>query len=206
MTIPIGAAVHANFVGELFGQTIMTGLWLQSAVDGQTMASLATALSVVAQTELRNATPADVTWKEIVCFDPRKDGDATHHRTIAPPNEGLLAGASMPGQNTVRTKLTTGFKSARRRGATLFPALTEESHITGNLVDPQLSAIIAYHAVLMNLFGPTGSNTSWDWVTYSPENLTVTPPRVGTLMTPVLSTATDSRVRTIHRRQIGIGV
>lgn len=206
MALDVNGCAHVNYVCALNNQTVMTGYWLQALITGLDLSDVADAVTGIGNAQLVAAVPPDVTLVEIQVSDPRKDGEATVHRPFAPGTVGTLVGAALPGQNTIRTKLTTGFKSARRRGATLAIGLIEEAVANGHLGAPQFAPINAYHDVLRTTFGPAGTNNSFRWVTYSPENLTSTPPRPGIVITPVTDYAIDTLVRTLHRRQIGVGI
>lgn len=206
MPLNQNAVVHANFVGTLMQQTVMTGCWFQAITAGLDPEDLATALVPLATSIVAPASSVEVTWREVVVSDPAPDGLATYHASLGAGIPGTVAGDCLPPQCTVRTRLTTGFKSGRRRGSTLFPGLSEVGVQGGHLSGAQATAIETYHGGLFSQFGPSGSNPNFRWVIYSPENLTATPPRPGNIISPVTGHAQDTLVRTLHRRQIGIGI
>jgi hypothetical protein len=206
MVIALNGAAHVNFVGTLNQQTVMTGFWFQAMSAGQDLGDLAQSVETTLLAGIQSASSPDVIYQEVVASDPLRDGEATHHRQIPGGAPGTLVGVTLPGQNTVKTRLTTGFKSGRRRGAALFPGIIAAGVTAGRVTGNQLSAINDFYATALAQYGPGGIVTGWRWVTYSPENLTSSPPRPGIVITPITSHSTDNLVRTIHRRQIAVGI
>lgn len=183
----------------------MTGLWLQAKVSGLMPQDAASFLASMVAGSLLPASSAEITWTEVQASDPLRDGVATWHEELPAGSVGTITGDCLPPQNTVRTTLTTGFKSARRRGGMYFPGLSETSVSGGHLIDPQLTAIQLFHANLLSALGGN-AHPSWTWVIYSPAAPNANPPRDGILITPVAGLVTDTLVRGLHRRQIGVGV
>jgi hypothetical protein len=156
------------------------------------------------------ATSSSVNWEEVVVVDTSDTGDEMVELPLTQPNPGLLAGDSLPNQNAVVVGLRTGTKGRRRRGRFYLPGIVETSSTDGMLTGAQLTAVQGLAQGVINFYGPTGSETDYRAVVYSPPTPPfkpkVAPPvHTDTIVTQITAHDIDEVIRTQRRRSIGVG-
>jgi hypothetical protein len=156
------------------------------------------------------ATSAGVNWDEIVVSDTSPTGQESFTLPLTQPSPGAFPGDYLPPQNAAVIGLRTGVKGGRRRGRIYLPGLVEIGNANGKLTGSQLTAVQGLAQGIINTFGPSGVETDYRLVVYSPEKLTFpTPrppkPRPGRVITDVQSSVIDPNIRTQRRRSIGVG-
>jgi hypothetical protein len=156
------------------------------------------------------ASSASVNWDELVISDVSPGTDLTLHFAFTQPDPGLITGDALPGQNAAVVQLRSLTKGKRTRGRFYFPGIAEAGTTNALLTGAQLTAISNLASQLIVFYGPTGSQTSYKLVIFSPPTppfKAKTPPPVhtNTLITPVNNTVLDTTIRTQRRRMIGVG-
>lgn len=113
------------------------------------------------------------------------------------------AGDIVPLQNAPVLSWRTGQSGRRRRGRTYMPPIEETLQDAGNLNSTQIDRMEDFAAVATAIDTPDGDE--FEMVIYSPEDLTATPPRVGTIITPVVAAIAQSVMGSQRRRRQGSG-
>jgi len=97
----------------------------------------------------------------------------------------------------------TGEAGRRKRGRSYMPPIEEALQDAGNLTSGAVDTYEDFTAVATEI--STGDGDDFEMVIYSPEDLTATPPRPGTLITKVTGAIVQSVMGTQRRRRQGSG-
>lgn len=97
----------------------------------------------------------------------------------------------------------TGQAGRRKRGRSYLPPAEEANQDAGNLTSGAITELEAFAAAA--LLVDTGEGDEFELVIFSPENLTASPPRSGTIITPVTAAIVRSNMGTQRRRRQGVG-
>ena len=208
--MPAGDIVRLRTRGTQGASRVEFGVHLQYVTQSARADDLAASWTATIMPLVLAATSSKVNWDEIVVSDTSPTGQESFTLPLTQPNPGTLSGDTLPPQNAAVIGLRTGVKGGRRRGRIYLPGLTELGNTDGKLSSAQLTAVQGLAQGILNTFGPSGVETDYRLVIYSPERLTFpTPrppkPRPGRIITPVQGTVIDPNIRTQRRRSIGVG-
>lgn len=206
----LNSVYRVRMRATLLSQKVEWGFHIQQVTATGGPADLAASVAANVLPLAEAASVAATNWDEVVISDTSATGDESVHLGFTQPAPGTVTGDALPGQNTAVISLGTGLKGRRRHGRFYFPGLSEANQASGVLSGGQLTALQALANGLLNKYGPTGTETNYRLVVYSPPTppfVAPTPPPVhtDTLITPITSTRTDPIIRTQRRRAIGVG-
>jgi hypothetical protein len=197
--------------GNMFGSIVEFGVHLQQVLSSGGASDLAGSWIANVMPLVLAASSEHISWTEIVISDVDPGTALTLHTALTQPNPGLIVGEALPGQNAACVQLRSLTKGRRHRGRFFFPGIGEAGSSNAALTGAQLTAIQNLAAQLLTFYGPSGTQTSYRLVVYSPP----TPPfkpkpappvHTDTLITPVNTTLVDVNIRTQRRRAIGVGI
>jgi hypothetical protein len=196
--------------GTLLGSRVEWGVHIRYVTVGANAQDLASSWVATVVPAMLAAVSQDSNWTNVTISDTNPTGSETVDLPITQPSPGTLTGDSLPPQDAAVVSLRTGIKGGRRRGRFYLPGLSETFQVDGRLTGTQLTNIQALIQAILNAYGPSGTESDYRLVVYSPEKLTFAPPRVpkprpGTLTTQVTGWVVDPVIRTQRRRAIGVG-
>ena len=205
-----GDIVKLRTRGHVLNQSCEFGLHFRYETPGATAADLAGSWVATIMPLVLAATSQDTNWESVVVADTSPTGSESFTLSLTQPNPGLVSGDSLPPQNALVVSLRTGIKGGRRRGRFYLPGITELYQNDGVISGTGLTNAEALAQGLINTYGPSGSESDYRLVVYSPEVLTFAPPkppkpRPGRLITVVQSANVDRTIRSQRRRAIGVG-
>lgn len=199
--------------GTLRGQALEFGVHIRFTSSSGTPEDLAATWVATIMPGVLAASSAEVNYNEVVVADVRKAVDGGLASIVLPltqPNPGLVVGECLPNQNAIVVGLRTGRKGKRYNGRLYLPPPVEANTSNGVVTGAQLTAVQALAQLLVNTFGPGGTEPQYQLVIYSPPTPPfkpkVAPPvHIDTLKTPVTTHDIDQVVRSQRRRSIGVG-
>lgn len=208
--MPLNSVYRVRTRGRLRGQRVEFGVHIQWVSGSGGPDDLAGSWTATIMPLVLAATSTACNFDEVVVTDVSPDGDESFVMPLTQPNPGLLTGDALPGQNAMLVQLRTGQKGRRRHGRFFLPGLTEQYHTDGQVTGTQLTAVQALAAGILNTYGPTGVESSYRLVVYSPPSPEYKPPKIpkvrtDTIITIVRTFLVDGYVRTQRRRSIGTG-
>lgn len=131
------------------------------------------------------------------------DGSTEEAEQTASDNGTGGAGDIVPLQNAPVISWRTGQSGRRRRGRTYMPPIEESLQDAGNLSVTQIGRMEAFAAVAPLI--TTGAGDDFEMVIFSPAAPTATPPRAGTIITPVTAAIAQGVIGSQRRRRQGVG-
>lgn len=195
----------------LFGQNIRTGFHFESNTATQGPLELVDHWHT-------GVAPVLVARQSVDCVlsgyrvEQKVPGTAASVETVVePPLAGFLQEPALPPADAVVFSLKSALKSPRSRGRMYWVGATEPNSAAGQLTAPGLVQWQEVAAAIAAIFLGASPTSGWKLCVYSPEALVhadgtpVTPPRPGTIVTPVSAIIVDQILRTQRRRQIGHG-
>lgn len=208
--MPAGDIMKLRTRGHVLGQSCEFGVHIRFKTAGATPEDLAASWVANVMPLVIEATTLDTNWEVVTVSDTDPTGSESFNLNLTQPNPGTTTGDSLPPQDTACVTLRTGTKGGRRRGRFYLPGLSETYQNDGRLFGAQFTAIQGLAQGIINLYGPSGTESDYELVVYSPEVLTFPPPkpkkpRPGRLITPIQSASPDPVIRTQRRRSIGVG-
>ena len=113
------------------------------------------------------------------------------------------SGDMLPPQDAMVVSWRTGLAGRSFRGRTYLVGLDETNQNHGRIASGMMTLIAAFVTQMLAVFGPSGSNTDWQFVVISRFNAKVK--RATPIGTPVTDATTSDILRSQRRRQIGVG-
>lgn len=203
--MPLNTVFRVRMRGTLLSKHMEWGVYLQQVLGTGSSADLAQSWESVVLPLAKAAASSSLNWDEVLVQDTSPTGVESLRRAFAQPAPGTQAGELLPGQDAILISLGTGQKGRRKHGRFFFPGVLEANQNAGVLSGAQLTAAQALANGLLNAYGPSGSNTAYRLVIYSPPSppykpKPAPPQHTDTIITPVTTTATSIRIKSQRRR------
>lgn len=196
--------------GTLLNQKVEWGVHMRHVGPGGDLNDFVNSWVATIGPLLIAATSASVNWDRLTVTDVAEDGDESVEFGFTQPYPGAITGDVLPPQNSMLLSFKTGQKGRRRHGRAYIPGPSESNVSNGLLTGTQLTALTALGTGLVNTYGPGGTESQYQLVVYSPEELDPPPPktfkpRPGTLISPITAGLASEFIRTQRHRAFGVG-
>jgi hypothetical protein len=196
--------------GSTFAQSVEFGVHIQQVTPTGGAADLAGLWRTQIIPSLAAASSEHVFWDQITVNDTSVTGESSFVLPIFPAVPGTVLGESLPPFNAMVVTWQTGLKGKRRAGRIYLPGVGEANQQNGQLLAAQMTLNDALAQDILDGFGPTGINSNYRLVVYSPPTAPFkapTPPPVhtDTLITPITSHVSRQQVHVQRRRALGVG-
>lgn len=205
--MPLDSVYRVRLRGHLQGRPVEWGIHIRQATTTGSPADLAGSWVAAIQPAVDAASTTNLNWDDLMIVDTSPTGQESYVHPFTQPHPGLAVGEALPPQDAVLFRFGTGQKGRRKHGRAYFPGILETSQSGGQLLNPQLGSLEAITQALLNTYGPTGTQTAYDMVIYSPPTPPFkmpTPPPVhtDTVITPVSTVSVNPLIKTQRRRSL----
>lgn len=206
----VGHTYRVRTQGTFLNQKVEWGVHMFHQGPTGTISDFAASWAATIGPLLIAATSSAVNWDKLTVTDTSTTGDESVDFVFTQPYPGAITGDPLPPQNSMLLSFKTGQKGRRKRGRAYIPGVAEANTTNGLVTGTQLTALQALGAGLINAYGPSGTNSNYKLVVWSPEQLTAPPPktfkpRPGDIRTNVTVAEASSIVRTQRHRAFGVG-